>query len=170
MAKRRRTQTKKPSQFEIMQKKLDIQRTLINSLDTTKFTAAQARRYATMKRQVKSLKDEFKIIRESELAAARERYMESHRNIQTIKDRLTGQEINQAIRFLHDKGIVRASNEYYEDFLELNEDKWTIDEVREMLGEYEESERQALEATLELITDGYYTAKPLLKKSDFIFG
>jgi hypothetical protein len=67
--------------------------------------------------------------------------MESHRNIQTIKDRLTGKEISQAIRFLYDKGIVRGSNEYYEDFLEINEDKWTIEEVREMLSQYEESER-----------------------------
>lgn len=170
MAKRRRKQMKPNSDFDKIKKKLDVQRMLINSLDTTKFTPAQQKRFAAMKKQLKTLKDEFTVIRESELAAAKERYMESHRNLQTIKDRLTGQEINQAIRFLYDKGIIRGSNEYYEDFLEINEDKWTIEEVRDLLSQYEESEQQALEDTLALITDGYYTPTPLLRKNDFIFG
>ena len=170
MAKRRRKQMKPNSDFDKIKKKLDVQRMLINSLDTTKFTPAQQRRFAAMKKQLKTLKDEFTVIRESELAAARERYMESHKNLQTIKDRLTNQEINQAIRFLYDKGIIRGSNQYYEDFLEINEDKWTIEEIRDMLSQYEESEQQALEDTLALITDGYYTPTPLLRKNDFIFG
>lgn len=169
MAKKKRKQMKPSSDFDKIKKKLDTQRMLINSLDTTKFTPAQQRRFAAMKKQLKVLKDDFTVIRESELAAARERYAESHRNLQTIKDRLTGKEINQAIRFLYDKGIIRGSNEYYEDFLEINEDKWTIEEVRDMLSQYEESERQALEDTLTLITDGYYTPKPLQKKNNFIF-
>lgn len=168
--KKKQAKKQSQSQFEKVQKKIAIQQKLINSLDTSKFTPAQARRFASMKKEVKHLKDEFKVIRESELAAAKERYATSHRNVQTIKDRLSNQEINQAIRFLHDKGIVRSSNEYYEDFLEINEDKWTIEEVREMLGEYEESERQALEATLNLITDGYYNQIPYVRNTEEIFG
>lgn len=170
MAKRRRKQSSTKSSAKTVAKKLEVQRKLINALDPTKFTPAQARRFATMKKQFKSLKEEFKVIRESELEAAKERYAAAHKNLQTIKDRLTNQEINQAIRFLHDKGIIRSSNQYYEDFLELNEDKWSIDEIRDMLNEYEEGEKQALEDTLTLITDGYYTSQPLLKKNDFIFG
>lgn len=170
MAKKKKKEVSAKSAAEVAAKKLEVQKKLINALDPTKFTKAQAKRFAKMKREFKSLKDEFKIIRESELEAAKERYAAAHKNIQTIKDRLTNQEINQAIRYLHDKGIIRSSHEYYEDFLELNEDKWSIDEIRELLDQHEENEKKALEDTLSLITDGYYTSKPLLRKNDYIFG
>jgi hypothetical protein len=41
MAKKRRKQMKPKSDFDKIKKKLDTQRMLINSLDTTKFTPAQ---------------------------------------------------------------------------------------------------------------------------------
>ena len=49
---------------------------------------------------------------------AKERYEKEHENTQMIREKLDHGEMNQAIRFLYDKGIIKGAFDYYEDFLE----------------------------------------------------
>lgn len=99
------------------------------------------------------------------LNGLRDKYIAAHQNIQTIKERLSNGEINQAIRYLHDKGIILGQFEYYEDFLEQHENEWDIEEVRSLLEEHEaQMDADFMDAITIFDDDGAY--KPLFKPKD----
>lgn len=87
----------------------------------------QERRHASKERRAQRTYKEIKKNKDFKEAAkykrdiierAKERYEKEHENTQMIREKLNHGEMNQAIRFLYDKGIIKGAFDYYEDFLE----------------------------------------------------
>lgn len=74
------------------------------------------RRYGEIRKD-KGLKDAANYKRDI-IERAKERYEKEHEHTTMIREKLSHGEMNQAIRFLYDKGIIKGAFEYYEDFLE----------------------------------------------------
>lgn len=85
---------------------------------------------------------------------AKERYELEHRNTAMIREKLTHGEMNQAIRYLYNKGIIKGAFDYYEDFLEQHQNDWTQDEVEQLLNEYERSQEEAFNETIDILKGG----------------
>lgn len=85
---------------------------------------------------------------------AKELYEKEHQNTTMIRERLTDGEINQAIRFLYNKGIIKGKFDYYEDFLEQHQDEWTKDEVEQLLNNYETEQEEAFNEAIDILKGG----------------
>lgn len=85
---------------------------------------------------------------------AKEVYEKEHQNTTMIKERLSRGEINQAIRFLYNKGIIKGQFDYYEDFLEQHQDEWTEDEVEQLLSNYEKEQEEAFNEAIDILKGG----------------
>ena len=85
---------------------------------------------------------------------AKEVYEKEHQNTTMIKERLSHGEINQAIRFLYNKGIIKGKFDYYEDFLEQHQDEWTEDEVEQLLNNYEKEQEEAFNEAIDILKGG----------------
>lgn len=92
--------------------------------------------------------------RKNIIERAKERYENEHQNTIMIRERLTNGEINQAIRFLYDKGIIKGKFDYYEDFLEQHQDEWTEEEVEELLNDYERGQEEAFNEAIDILKGG----------------
>lgn len=117
------------------------------------------------RRQTKGIK-EASSYKSNVIQKARERYEREHQNTVMIREKLSHGEMNQAIRFLYDKGIVKGAFEYYEDFLEQHQNDWTKDEVEELLNEYEESQKEAFNEAIDILKGGT-TYTPTKRRSRY---
>lgn len=85
---------------------------------------------------------------------AKERYEKEHENTIMIREKLSRGEMNQAIRFLYEKGIIKDAFDYYEDFLEQHQDEWTKDEVEQLLDDYEQSQEEGFNEAIDILKGG----------------
>lgn len=85
---------------------------------------------------------------------AKERYEKEHQNTMMVREKLNRGEMNQAIRFLYDKGIIKGKFDYYEDFLEQHQDEWTKDEVEELLDNYEREQEEGFNEAIDILKGG----------------
>lgn len=104
-------------------------------------------------RQDKGVKDAARY-KERIIQKAREKYEKEHKNIAMIRDKMTNGEMNQAIRFLHDRGVIKGSFEYYEDFLEQHENEFDMDEIKGLLDDYEKSQEEGLNEAIDILKGG----------------
>lgn len=95
---------------------------------------------------------------------AKERYEKEHENTQMIREKLDHGEMNQAIRFLYDKGIIKGAFDYYEDFLEQHQNEWTKSEVEQLLDDYEKSQEEGFNEAIDILKGGA-TYIPTKKRS-----
>lgn len=95
---------------------------------------------------------------------AKERYEKEHEHTQMIREKLDHGEINQAIRFLYDKGVIKGAFEYYEDFLEQHQNEWTKSEVEQLLDDYEKSQEEGFNEAIDILKGGT-TYIPTKKRS-----
>lgn len=95
---------------------------------------------------------------------AKERYEKEHENTQMIREKLDHGEMNQAIRFLYDKGIIKGAFDYYEDFLEQHQNEWTKSEVEQLLDDYEKSQEEGFNEAIDILKGGT-TYIPTKKRS-----
>lgn len=105
------------------------------------------------RRQTKGIK-EAASYKSNIIQKVRERYEREHQNTVMIREKLSHGEMNQAIRFLYNKGIIKGAFEYYEDFLEQHQNDWTKDEVEELLNKYEESQEEAFNEAIDILKGG----------------
>ena len=136
-------------------------------------TKRQERRRASKKRRAqrtykeikknKGIKEAAKYKRDI-IERAKKRYEKEHENTQMIREKLNHGEINQAIRFLYDKGIVKGAFDYYEDFLEQHQNEWTKDEVEQLLNDYEKSQEEGFNEAIDILKGGT-TYVPTKKRS-----
>lgn len=85
---------------------------------------------------------------------AKERYEKEHENTKMIREKLSRGEMNQAIRFLYEKGIIKGAFDYYEDFLEQHQNEWTKDEVEQLLDDYEQSQEEGFNEAIDILKGG----------------
>lgn len=104
-------------------------------------------------RQNKGIKDAA-AYKERIIQKAKERYEKEHQNTMMIREKLNRGEMNQAIRFLYDKGIIKGKFDYYEDFLEQHQDEWTKDEVEELLDNYEREQEEGFNEAIDILKGG----------------
>lgn len=105
------------------------------------------------------------------IQAEKERFERNYGEIQTVKrtledvrrsdgkhlsDEEVNQAMNKAIRFLYDRGIIKSSFQYYEDFLEQHKQDLDINELIGLVDEAAKSEQQAHEEVLAAIQDPNY--------------
>lgn len=105
------------------------------------------------------------------IQAEKERFERNYSEIQTVKrmlqdvrrsdgQYLTNSEVNsvmnKAIRFLYDRGLIKSSFEYYEDFLEQHRQDLDVDELIGLVDEAAESEKRAHEEILSAVQDPNY--------------
>lgn len=104
-------------------------------------------------RQDKGIKDAA-VYKKRIIQKAKERYEKEHQNTMMIREKLNRGEMNQAIRFLYDKGIIKGKFDYYEDFLEQHQDEWTKDEVEELLDNYEREQEEGFNEAIDILKGG----------------
>lgn len=85
---------------------------------------------------------------------AKERYEKEHEHTKMIREKLSNGEMNQAIRFLYKKGIIKGAFDYYEDFLEQHQDEWTKDEVEQLLEDYEKEQEEGFNEAIDILKGG----------------
>ena len=95
---------------------------------------------------------------------AKKRYEKEHENTQMIREKLNHGEMNQAVRFLYDKGIIKGAFDYYEDFLEQHQNEWTKSEVEQLLDDYEKSQEEGFNEAIDILKGGT-TYIPTKKRS-----
>lgn len=95
---------------------------------------------------------------------AKERYEKEHEHTTMIREKLSHGEMNQAIRFLYDKGIIKGAFDYYEDFLEQHQNEWTKSEVEQLLDDYEKSQEEGFNEAIDILKGGT-TYIPTKKRS-----
>lgn len=88
------------------------------------------------------------------LQKAKERYEKAHEHTKMIREKLSRGEMNQAIRFLYDKGVIKGMFDYYEDFLEQHQDEWTKEEVEELLEAYIKEQDEGFKQTIDILKGG----------------
>ena len=93
-------------------------------------------------------------IKNNIIKKAKERYEREHQNTTMIREKLSRGEMNYAIRFLYNKGIIKGAFEYYEDFLEQHQNDWTQDDVEQLLNEYEESQEESFNEAIDILKGG----------------
>ena len=98
------------------------------------------------------------------IQSAKERYEKEHQHTKMIREKLNHGEMNQAIRFLYDKGIIKGAFDYYEDFLEQHQDEWTKDEVEQLLNDYEREQEEGFNEAVDILKGGT-TYTPAKKRS-----
>ncbi len=95
---------------------------------------------------------------------AKERYEKEHEHTTMIREKLSHGEMNQAIRFLYDKGIIKGAFDYYEDFLEQHQNEWTKNEIEQLLDDYEKSQEEGFNEAIDILKGGT-TYIPTKKRS-----
>lgn len=85
---------------------------------------------------------------------AKERYEKEHEHTTMIREKLSHGEMNQAIRFLYDKGIIKGAFDYYEDFLEQHQDEWTKSEIEQLLDDYEKEQEEGFNEAIDILKGG----------------
>lgn len=110
------------------------------------------RRYGEIKKD-KGLKDAASY-KKRIIQRAKERYEKEHEHTKMIREKLNHGEMNQAIRFLYDKGIIKGAFDYYEDFLEQHQNEWTKDEVEQLLNDYEKSQEEGFNEAIDILKGG----------------
>lgn len=136
-------------------------------------TKRQERRKASKERRAQRTYNEVKKDKGTKEAAnyrariierAKERYEKEHENTQMIREKLDHGEMNQAIRFLYDKGIIKGAFDYYEDFLEQHQNEWTKSEVEKLLDDYEKNQEEGFNEAIDILKGGT-TYVPTKKRS-----
>lgn len=136
-------------------------------------TKRQERRHASKERRAQRTYKEIKKNKGFKEAAkykrtiierAKERYEKEHKNTQMIREKLNHGEMNQAIRFLYDKGIIKGAFDYYEDFLEQHQNEWTKSEIEQLLDDYEKSQEEGFNEAVDILKGGT-TYVPTKKRS-----
>lgn len=126
-------------------------------------TKRQERRHASKERRAQRTYKEIKKNKGFKEAAkykrdiierAKERYEREHEHTTMIREKLNRGEMNQAIRFLYDKGIIKGAFDYYEDFLEQHQNEWTKDEVEQLLNDYEKSQEEGFNEAIDILKGG----------------
>lgn len=79
------------------------------------------------------------------IAQEKERYMKAHEKIAMMREKMTNGEMNEAIRYLYDRGIVKGTFQYYEDFLEQHEMELDMEEISNYYDELEAAEKEVHE-------------------------
>lgn len=134
----------------------------------------ERRQASKLKRQERKYKElrlnkgikEAATYRRNIIERAKERYEKEHQNTVMIREKLNHGEMNQAIRFLYDKGIIKGAFEYYEDFLEQHQNDWTKDEVEQLLSDYEQSQKEAFNEAIDILKGGT-TYTPTKRRSRY---
>lgn len=115
----------------------------------------ERRRERTYKeiRQDKGVKDAAKY-KANIIQKTKERYEKEHENIATIREKMTNGEINQAIRFLYDRGVIKGAFEYYEDFVEKHQHEFDMDEIGKLLDNYEKEQEEGFNEAIDILKGG----------------
>ena len=127
-----------------------------NSKRRERRQASKLRRQERNYEEIRSIKGvkEAATYRRNIIEKAKERYEKEHQNTTMIREKLNHGEINQAIRFLYNKGIIKSAFDYYEDFLEQHQNDWTKDEVEQLLNDYEQSQKEAFNEAIDILKGG----------------
>lgn len=136
-------------------------------------TKRQERRRASKERRAQRTYNEVKKDKGAKEAAnyrariierAKERYEKEHEHTTMIREKLDHGEMNQAIRFLYEKGIIKGAFDYYEDFLEQHQNEWTKNEIEQLLDDYEKSQEEGFNEAIDILKGGT-TYVPTKKRS-----
>lgn len=127
-----------------------------NSKRRERRQASKLRRQERKYKEISSNKGikEAATYRKNIIERAKELYEKEHQNTVMIREKLNHGEMNQAIRFLYDKGIIKGAFDYYEDFLEQHQNDWTKDEVEQLLNNYEQSQKEAFNEAIDILKGG----------------
>ena len=79
------------------------------------------------------------------IAQEKERYIKAHEKIKMMREKMENGEMNEAIRYLYDRGIVKGTFQYYEDFLEQHEMELDMEEISNYYDELEAAEKEVHE-------------------------
>lgn len=115
------------------------------------------RRYDELRNIEKSAAAEYK---KKRLAQEKARYEKSHQHLTMIREKLSHGEMNEAIRYLYDRGVIKGKFQYYEEFLEQHYNELDMNEIQEMLNETEAQDELLHQDIVDLINNPGLVMKP----------